>query len=161
MVVVLFCALFLAFWTGLVGIEKTDKKLLSDEVVGRGDDDDKSGTREGKIVDEDEKKWDELTVSQQEDVLAILNRQGFASLEAFFASAPKQTRTFTAVVEKCPDTGLYMAHIPGFPGAHTDGVTMEELSQNMRDVIELLLEDGGEPVVSEFVGTLRIAVSKS
>ena len=113
-------------------------------------------------MDEDAKKWDELTASQQEDVLAILNRQGFASFEELFASAPKQqTRTFTAVVEKCPDTGLFMAHIPGFPGAHTDGGTMEELSQNMREVIELLLEDGGEPVVSEFVGTLRIAVSKS
>ena len=110
----------------------------------------------------DAKKWTGLTVSEQEDVFAILNRQGFSSLEAFFASAPKQqTRTFTAVVEKCPDTGLYMAHIPGFPGVHTVGGTMEELSQNMREVIELLLEDGGEPIVSEFVGTLRIAVSKS
>ncbi len=110
----------------------------------------------------DAKKWTDLTIAEQEDVLAILNRQGLASLEELFASAPKhQTRTFTAVVEKCPDTGLYMAHMPGFPGAHTDGVTMEELSQNMREVIELLLEDGAEPVVSEFVGTLRIAVSKS
>lgn len=55
-----------------------------------------------------------------------------------------------------------MAHIPGFPGAYTDGVTMEELSQNMREVIELLLEDGSEPVLeSEFVGTLRIAVNCS
>jgi len=131
-------------------------------VDGRWDGNGKIGTREGTIVDADAKKWDELTVSEQEDVLAILNRQGFSSLEEFFAFAPKQhTRTFTAVVEKCPDTGLFMAHIPGFPGAYTDGVTMEELSQNMRDVIELLLEDGGDPVMAEFVGTLRIAVNCS
>lgn len=28
-------------------------------------------------------------------------------------------RTFTAVVERCPDTGLYVGYVPGFPGAHT------------------------------------------
>jgi len=51
-------------------------------------------------------------------------------------------RTFTAVVEKCPDTGLYVAYVPGFPGAHTQAETLDELQKNLAEVIEMLLEDG-------------------
>jgi predicted RNase H-like HicB family nuclease len=55
-------------------------------------------------------------------------------------------RTFTAVVEKDPATGLYVGFVPGFPGAHTQGETLDELQKNLQEVIELLLEDG-EPVL--------------
>ena len=51
-------------------------------------------------------------------------------------------RTFTAVVEKCPGTGLYVGFVPGFPGAHTQAETLDELNKNMKEVIEMLLEDG-------------------
>ena len=60
---------------------------------------------------------------------------------------------FTAVVEKCPDTGLFIVYVPGFPGAHTQGATLDELNQNLREVIEMLLEDGDPKLNSEFVGT--------
>jgi len=49
-------------------------------------------------------------------------------------------RKFTAVVEKCTDTGLFVAYIPGSPGAHTQGATLEELASNLREVVELLLQ---------------------
>lgn len=52
------------------------------------------------------------------------------------------TKTFTAVIERCPDTGLYVGHIPGFPGAHSQAETLDELNANLREVIEMLLEDG-------------------
>jgi predicted RNase H-like HicB family nuclease len=51
-------------------------------------------------------------------------------------------KTYSYVVEKCPETGLYVGYVPGFPGAHTQAQTLDELNQNMREVIELLLEDG-------------------
>jgi predicted RNase H-like HicB family nuclease len=51
-------------------------------------------------------------------------------------------RISTAVVEKCPDTGLYVGYVPGFPGAHTQAETLDELRENLREVIEMLLEDG-------------------
>lgn len=51
-------------------------------------------------------------------------------------------KVFTAVVEKCPDTGLYVGFFPGFPGAHSQGETLEELNKNMQEVITMLLEDG-------------------
>jgi len=50
-------------------------------------------------------------------------------------------KTFTAVVEKCPDTDLYVGYVPGFPGAHTQAATLDELQANLREVIEMLLSD--------------------
>jgi predicted RNase H-like HicB family nuclease len=48
---------------------------------------------------------------------------------------------FTAIVERCPSTGLYVGYIPGFPGAHSQGETLDELRENLREVIEMLLEN--------------------
>lgn len=53
-------------------------------------------------------------------------------------------RSFTAVIEKCSDTGLYVGYVPGFAGAHSQADTLEELNNNLREVIEMLLEDGGK-----------------
>ena len=55
---------------------------------------------------------------------------------------PKMKSTFTAVVEKDSDTGLLVGYVPGFPGARSQGATMDELRDNLREVIELPLEDG-------------------
>lgn len=52
-------------------------------------------------------------------------------------------RTFTAVVERCPDTGLFVGYVPGWPGAHSQGATREELDEHLREVVALRLEDGG------------------
>ena len=51
-------------------------------------------------------------------------------------------RSYTAVIEKCSDTGLFVGFVPGFPGAHSQGETLEELNENLKEVITLLLEDG-------------------
>ncbi|MBC7262030.1 MAG: type II toxin-antitoxin system HicB family antitoxin [Chloroflexi bacterium] len=68
-------------------------------------------------------------------------------------------RTFLAVVEKCPDTGLYIGYVPGFPGAHTQAETLDELQRNLREVIEMLLEDGEPMLEAEFVGTQMVVVA--
>lgn len=63
-------------------------------------------------------------------------------------------RTYTAVVERDPDTGLF---VPGFSGAHAQGATLDELNQNLREVVLMLLE-GGEPKLdAEFVGIQTIS----
>jgi predicted RNase H-like HicB family nuclease len=68
-------------------------------------------------------------------------------------------KAYTAVMEKCPSTGLYIGYVPGFSGAHSQGETLDELRQNLREVIEMLLEDG-EPILgTEFVGTQTIQVA--
>lgn len=65
-------------------------------------------------------------------------------------------RTYSAVIEKCKDTGLYVGYIPGFKGAHSQGETIEELRENLIEVIEMLLEDGEPVLESEFIGTQNI-----
>ena len=67
-------------------------------------------------------------------------------------------RTYVAVIERCPETGLYVGYVPGFAGAHTQAETLDELQHNLREVIELLLEDG-EPVFdAQFIGTQAVMV---
>jgi len=68
-------------------------------------------------------------------------------------------RTFNFIVERDSDTGFYVGHVPGWPGAHSQGATLEELETNLREVIAMLLEDGDPKLESEFVGlqTIRVA----
>jgi len=68
-------------------------------------------------------------------------------------------RSFTAVVERCPDTGFYVGYVPGFPGAHSQGESLEELNRNLKEVIELLLEEGEPRLEAEFVGTQNVVVA--
>lgn len=68
-------------------------------------------------------------------------------------------RTFTAVVEKCPDTGLYVGYVPGLPGAHTQADTLDELNDNLREVLEMLLEDGEPKIEAEFIGIQTVKVA--
>jgi predicted RNase H-like HicB family nuclease len=67
-------------------------------------------------------------------------------------------KTFTAIVEKDPDTKFYVGYVPGFPGAHSQGETLDELQENLREVIEMLLEDEDLVFETEFVGTQQIVV---
>ena len=68
-------------------------------------------------------------------------------------------KSFTAVIEKCPDTGLYVGYVPGFPGAHAQAETLDELQRNLREVIGMLLEDDEPVLESEFVGTQTVTVA--
>ena len=68
-------------------------------------------------------------------------------------------KTFTAVVERDAETGTYVGYVPGFPGAHSQGETLDELNANLREVIGMLLEDGDPEIETEFVGTQTIKVA--
>jgi predicted RNase H-like HicB family nuclease len=68
-------------------------------------------------------------------------------------------KAYTAVIERCPATGLYVGFVPGFAGAHSQGETLDELQANLREVIEMLLEDGDPDLETEFVGTQSISVA--
>jgi predicted RNase H-like HicB family nuclease len=67
--------------------------------------------------------------------------------------------TFNVIVERDPDTGVLVGSVPGWPGAHSQGETLDELEASLREVIEMLLEDGEPELESEFVGlqTIRVA----
>ena len=70
-------------------------------------------------------------------------------------------RKFAAYIEKDPETGLYVGIVPGIPGAHTQGETLDELQRNLKEVLELCLgEMDSESMneIPEFVGIQEIEV---
>ncbi|MEZ4301245.1 MAG: type II toxin-antitoxin system HicB family antitoxin [Polyangiaceae bacterium] len=63
------------------------------------------------------------------------------------------------MIEKDAQTGLYVGYIPGWPGAHSQGETIDELKMNLEEVVAMLLEDGDPQLESEFVGTQALRVA--
>jgi len=70
-------------------------------------------------------------------------------------------RTFSAYIEWDPQTKLYVGIVPGMPGAHTQAATLDELQKNLKEVLELCLEEHGRRVknLPKFVGLQQIEVS--
>lgn len=68
-------------------------------------------------------------------------------------------KTYTAIIERCPDTSLYIGYVPGFPGAHSQAETLDELHANLKEVIEMLLEDGEPHLEAEFFGIQTVNVN--
>jgi len=70
-------------------------------------------------------------------------------------------RSFVAYIEFDPDTNLYVGSVPGIPGAHTQAETLDELKKNMKEVIELCLEEFGDemPDLPRFVGLQQIEIA--
>ena len=58
-----------------------------------------------------------------------------------------------------PDTGLYVGYVPGFPSAHSQGETLDELQRNLKEVIEMLREEGEPKLETEFVGIQNVVVA--
>jgi predicted RNase H-like HicB family nuclease len=67
--------------------------------------------------------------------------------------------TYTGIIDRCQDTGLYVGYVPGFPGAHSQGANLDELNKNLIEVLELLLEDGPRDLDGEFIGTQLLMIS--
>lgn len=64
----------------------------------------------------------------------------------------------TIVIEKDPTTGFFIGYVPGMTGAHSQGETVEELKSNLKDVIELCVQEGDPFIVSEYIGTDQLEV---
>ncbi len=68
-------------------------------------------------------------------------------------------RTFTAYVEWDPETELYVGIVPGIAGAHTQGATLDELNANLKEVLELCLDESApDEDMPRFVGLQQIEV---
>ncbi len=70
-------------------------------------------------------------------------------------------KTFTAYIEYDPETKLYVGIVPGIPGAHTQGATLDELQKNLKEVLELCLEEfkGKVEDLPRFVGLQQLDVA--
>jgi len=69
-------------------------------------------------------------------------------------------KTFTAYIEWDPETKLYVGSVPGIPGAHSQGASLDELQKNLKEVLELCVEELGELAeeLPRFVGLQQIEV---
>ena len=69
---------------------------------------------------------------------------------------------FTAQIEKDKETGLYVGMVPNLPGAYTQATSLDELQSNLKEVIELCLEELSPDELenlSEFIGLQQISVA--
>lgn len=67
-----------------------------------------------------------------------------------------------AYIERDIESGLYVAVVPGIPGAHTQAETLDELQIWLKEVIELCLEEMDPEErnnLPEFVGIQQIEVA--
>jgi len=67
-------------------------------------------------------------------------------------------QTFAAYVEWDPETKLYVGMVPGVPGAHTQGATLDELRENLKEVLELCVAEHGHEAFPHFVGLQQVEV---
>jgi predicted RNase H-like HicB family nuclease len=70
-------------------------------------------------------------------------------------------KTLMAYLEWDPVTKLYVGIVPGIPGAHTQATTLDELQQNLKEVVELCIEEQGGVIdeLPQFVGVQQVEVS--
>lgn len=50
-------------------------------------------------------------------------------------------RKIIAYIERDPETGFYVGTVPEITGAHTQAETLDELQKNLKEVVELCLEE--------------------
>jgi len=67
------------------------------------------------------------------------------------------TREFNVVIERDAD-GYFVASVPALRGCHTQAKSLDALMRRIREAIELCLEVE-EPVINEFVGVQRVAIT--
>jgi predicted RNase H-like HicB family nuclease len=68
-------------------------------------------------------------------------------------------RHFDVVIER-DEEGYYVASVAQLPGCHTQARSLDEVTQRIREAIELYLEAEGAPRESlEFIGIQRITIA--
>lgn len=67
------------------------------------------------------------------------------------------TKEFFVIIERDED-GMYVGEVPQLPACYSQGRTLDELMDNIREVIELCLEEKEAETHSEFIGVQRITI---
>ena len=72
----------------------------------------------------------------------------------------KKVLDFTALIEQDED-GLYIATVPDIQGCYTQGKTIQEVLERIKEAIELCLEADKEEVKPlKFIGIQKVQVKK-
>jgi predicted RNase H-like HicB family nuclease len=66
-------------------------------------------------------------------------------------------RDFYVVIEQDED-GIYVGEVPQLKSCYSQGSSLDELMKNIKEVIELCLEDEEPGRVSEFIGVQKVTL---
>ena len=67
-------------------------------------------------------------------------------------TSKEQNMEYTVIIEKNPETGIYVGQCKQIPEAISQGRTLEELLENMKEAIELAIECRDEDIRKAYVG---------
>jgi len=68
-----------------------------------------------------------------------------------------KNREFYVVIERDED-GIYIGEVPQLKACYSQGETIDELMQNIREVIEMCLEELEEQSTTEFIGVQKVVI---
>lgn len=66
-------------------------------------------------------------------------------------------REFYVIIEREQD-GYYVGEVPQLKACYSQGETIDELMENIKEVIELCLEEEGDEEIVEFVGIQKVVI---
>ncbi len=66
-------------------------------------------------------------------------------------------KEFYVVIERDED-GVYIGEVPQLRACYSQGATIDELMINMREVIEMCIEELTEETFTEFIGVQRLVI---
>ena len=97
----------------------------------------------------------------EEDLAEPDELAGFAGIQQLEITVAERPLTVTAYVAWGEECQVYVGFVPGIRGAHTQGATLDELRDNLREVLELLVEMGDvEPdELACFVGIQQLEIT--
>jgi predicted RNase H-like HicB family nuclease len=66
-------------------------------------------------------------------------------------------KEFYVVIERDED-GIYVGEVPQLKACYSQGETIDELMQNIREVIAMCLEELEDETTTEFIGIQKVVV---
>ena len=71
------------------------------------------------------------------------------------------THIFTSYIEYDAESNLYIGMVPSIPGAHTQGKTLDEVQQNLKEAVTLCLQEmdaEDKKLIPKFVATTQMEI---
>ncbi|MTJ53505.1 type II toxin-antitoxin system HicB family antitoxin [Anabaena sp. UHCC 0253] len=69
-----------------------------------------------------------------------------------------KNKEFYVVIERDED-GIYIGEVPQLKACYSQGETINELMKNIKEVIEMCLEELEEESITEFIGVQKVVLS--
>jgi len=67
-------------------------------------------------------------------------------------------KRFNVLIEQDED-GIYVVNVPEIPGCYTQGKTVQEALERIREAVEVCLEDANDEIIPmKFVGLQQIEI---